>query len=106
MKARDMSIMAIGAAIAIAMVLLIQSFTSPTSVQAQTTSSIQMTVTTSPSGGTASYTPSSYGIITINDPVGRKVTAVSYNFSYGVYAPGTGPQGTGLALSTPQSFTY
>ena len=107
MKTRDLTLMGIGAAIAVMILLLTQPLISPKPVHAQTTTtSTQMTVTSAPIAGTAAYAPSTSGIIAINDPNSRKVTAVSYNFSYGVATPGSGPQGTGLAISTPQSFTY
>lgn len=81
--------MAIGAVIAITLALLVQPLASPKQVYAQTTSNpIQMTVTSAPIAGTASYAPSTSGVIAINDPVGRRVTVASYNFSYGVATPG------------------
>jgi hypothetical protein len=108
-KSRDIAFWVAGAAIAVIASLLVQSLAFPREAHAQTTSNqspIQMTVTSAPIAGTAAYAPSTSGVIAINDPVGRKVTVASYNFSYGVATPGSGPQGTGLALSTPQSFSY
>jgi hypothetical protein len=108
MKTRNIILMAVCAAVAITIALLVQPLVSPRQVYAQTTTSnpIQMTVTSAPVAGTAAYAPSTSGIISINDPNSRTVVVVSYNFSYGVATPGTGPQGTALALSTAQSFHY
>src|SRR6266700_356167 len=100
MKSRDVTLMTIGAVVAIAVSVFAQGLVFPPKAHAQTTAPnpIQMTVTAAPVAGTAAYVPSTSGIIAINDPVGRKITVASYNFSYGVYTPGSGPQTTGLAM--------
>lgn len=96
--------MATGAIILVAVIALGFTLFNPTKAQAQaaaaaTPGATTMVVTIAP-GGTADI-----GIITINDPIGRKATVVSYLGEYTNNAAYTAP-GSTIALSSPASFSY
>jgi hypothetical protein len=93
MKIRDISLMATGAAVTVAVIVVATTILYTPKAQAQAAASapgaIPMIVTV-PTGN--------YGLITVNDPIGRKVTVVSYNF---------GNSGVPTcSLSSPSSFSY
>src|SRR5260370_16712225 len=102
---KNITLMTVGAAVAITISLLAQALAFPTKAHAQTVTPapISITVTAAPVAGTGNYVPSTSGIIAINDPSGRRVTLVSYNFTSAVYTPATGPPTPAFPLTPPHS---
>ncbi|MCX6896260.1 MAG: hypothetical protein NTZ16_12340 [Verrucomicrobia bacterium] len=105
MKVRDISLMATGAIISVAAILLASTLFNPTKAQAQAAaaapSTTAITITALATGFTGSTYFNGGGVITINDYNNRKVTIVGYQSS--VSAIGGIPV---VTLSTNSSFTY
>jgi hypothetical protein len=101
MKIRDISLLATGAIISVALIALTFTLFNPPKAQAQAASGAgtpgagAMIVTVAPF---STNTPPNSGVITINDSSTKKVTVVTYSGS--TVNPPT------IRLSSPASFTY
>ena len=97
MKVRDISLMASGAIISVAVIALAFALVNPPKAQAQSAAAAPgaTTMIVQNNSGTTCE-----GLITINDPIGRKVTAVSYQTSFTTFGS---PQ---IFLSPTNSFAY
>jgi hypothetical protein len=101
MKVRDISLIATGAIISVALIALTFTLFNPPKAQAQAATGCgtpgvgALIVTAGPLNGGG--TPSNGGVITINNSTTKTVTVVSYSGS--VFGPT-------IALSPPASFTY
>lgn len=110
MKIRDISLMATGAIISVAVIVFASTFFNPTKSQAQGAGSIQspggvsmiVTAGTQPCSGGGNICQG--GVITLQDSVTRKVTIVSY--SYNIWSSSTSATTPNILLSTNASFTY
>src|ERR1700719_2584442 len=102
MKVRDISLMATGAIISVALIALTFTLCNPPRAQAQAASGAgtpgagAMIVTVAPF---STNTPPNSGVITINDSSTKKVTVVTYSGTSTVNPPT-------VRLSSPASFTY
>jgi len=111
MKVRDISLMATGAIIAIAVLVFASTVLNPPKAQAQAAAAAQgaaaITVTASPAAlqNSSASVQSEGGLITINDFASRKVTVVAYESICNNF--GAGSTGSPIILlSTNASFSY
>jgi hypothetical protein len=114
MKARDLCLMAAGATLSVAVIVLASALVNPPKAQAQAAAAAPgataITVTANPapytlSASTAAGVQVEGGVITINDSANRKVTVVAYSATVGnSYGMSVSPPT--ITLSTSAAFTY
>jgi hypothetical protein len=105
MKMRDVSLIVAGAAAAVALTLVVPLFINNANAQqsaaaAGTPGANPVIVTSAGYGGNGANS----GIIVVNDPANRQITAVSYQFTWSNAVGGN--TNTQLGLSAKQVFTY
>ena len=103
MKIRDVSLMVTGAVGAIVIGLFLSTYFNKAEAQsagAAGTPGVNPVIVTSASGAGGG---ANAGIIVVNDPANKTITAVSYEFTY---TTGGANTNTMLGLSKKQTFTY
>lgn len=104
MKTRDVGLIVAGAVAAVGLTLVLPLFVNNANAQSAAASAtpgaIPVIVTSAGAGGNGANS----GIIVVNDPANKRITAVSYQFTYSNATGGT--TNTQLGLSTKQIFTY
>ena len=105
MRTRDVGLILAGAAAAVTLTLVLPLAVNNSNAQSAaaagaTPGANPVIVTSAGYGGNGANS----GIIVVNDPANRQITAVSYQFTYSNTAGGN--TNTTLGLSTKQIFTY